>query len=118
MVHGWVRAMKADPEHAAIIAQRTWRGIIARRLFSDLLIASLEARLGPAPAVVPAFDLNEDDQKAPANSGQSPSLKEAQLEAAYNPSVTCFAMVGIPIAVHASANAFTLSPLNASNAST
>ena len=83
--------MKADPEHAAIIAQRTWRGVIARRLFSDLLIASLEARLGPAPAVVPAFDLNEDEQKATANSRQSPSLEEAQLEASYNPSVTCFA---------------------------
>ena len=76
----------------AIYIQRVWRGIRQRRYFSDLFFVTVEASLGPElTSSLPIYDYGDEVQKSPCH--DSPSLEEAQREASYNPSVSCFAHV-------------------------
>ena len=75
-----------------VYIQRIWRGIRARRHFSDLFIVAVEAILGPELTPTPSlYDYDDEIPKSPRH--DSPSLEEAQREASYNPSVSCFAHV-------------------------
>lgn len=83
----------------AVLIQRIWRGVLARRRFSDLFFEAMETEFGQdsAPALPPltlprdiadAFgDYEESSPKTPLRR-MSTSLEEAQQEAAYNPSAT------------------------------
>jgi hypothetical protein len=78
----------------ALRIQRIYRGVRARRLFSDLFYNAVEASLGPDVVPLPSpVDYGEEVQRTRQRS--SPSLEEAQREAAYNPSANCLAHVAL-----------------------
>ena len=95
----WGQAV-AKTAHEATLVQKTWRGVLARRRFSELFYQALEACLGAeAAAAAPLTLLDDgstdgDDDDAPKTPVRerkaSLSLEEAQAEAAYNPAASCF----------------------------
>ena len=91
-----VIASKGLPE--AVLVQKTWRGVLARRHFSDVFFTALEASLegDRLSSSVPTFD-DDDEPLTPKGSRRrefAPSLEEAQREASYNPAPSGFAHVG------------------------
>ena len=78
------RMPSSDETGHAVKIQRMWRGVIARREFSDLFFAAVEEVLGPW--LVPSGSDCDDDKAPKSSQRSSPSLEEAKLEAAYNPS--------------------------------
>jgi hypothetical protein len=90
-----MRKSLAVDDGPAVRVQRIWRGVRARRRFSDMFFAAVETALGPEPGLDPSPSLYEEDDNelgAPHTPAQQhePSLEEAQQEASYNPSATNF----------------------------
>ena len=90
----WGQAVSKTAQEAVLV-QRTWRGVLARRHFSDLFFDTLEASIGQEAMAVPSLAFVYDDYdydagpKTPVRR-TSLSLEEAQEEAAYNPAASCF----------------------------
>ena len=88
-----VIASKGLPE--AVLVQKTWRGVLARRHFSDVFFTALRRSLegDRLSSSVPTFD-DDDEPLTPKGSRRrefAPSLEEAQREASYNPAPSGFA---------------------------
>ena len=79
---------------AAVEIQRTWRGVRARRAFSELFFDAVSAFLGQEelPPPLPWTDEDVDEPHTPPRR-KSLSLEEAAAEASYNPSAGCFVHV-------------------------
>ena len=92
----WGQAVSKTAQEAVLV-QRTWRGVLARRHFSDRFFEALEASLGQEAMAVPSlafalddYDYDASGPKTPVRDRTSLSLEEAQEEAAYNPAASCF----------------------------
>ena len=92
------RMPSSDETGHAVKIQRMWRGVIARREFSDLFFAAVEEVLGPW--LVPSGSDCDDDKAPKSSQRSSPSLEEAKLEAAYNPSANSLVHVSSSPSYH------------------
>ena len=92
----------AVDDKPAVYVQSVWRGVCARREFSDRFVAAVEAALGPEAGIQSSTlphnfddDVEGDDyERSPPRTPQgvqkrgSISIEEAQEDASYNPYAT------------------------------